>query len=518
MEALSNYGGLLRNRLKEKDPSLYQVLEKCWQIAVSEWLPAIKHDQGSLNSYPHMRNVERYLDMIIGAYESYPESRMVPLSPAETYLLLSSALFHDVGRAYAGDHEKVGYHRIPERFANYGIPSYEFARTIATICLYHEKPVSARAALTTTVIDPYGEIRERFLAALLTLADMMDNAYSRVLPPYCFSDIDAIGKGLMRRFIRGVYIDPEAQMVRTVLVMQNTTPRGYAQEHGLHFKIALATSKGGKDPTRQTRNRLKQLGIPDTEIPVEKRRQLQGVEECLRERVKQEEKWADVSDGLPLLFDEALGTTPVLSQLLAKGLLRVQKPTHKDNVISDTIALSRHALSAIVFPSISDNCEKLDLIRDDLAASGVFVSTFVVEKGEHLYNHRLEETYEPIFDPSYLESVVDGMWELSTQIFGESRFTYIDLASHIGEPDVDRVKRAVRRIALAAQSHMEETSDRMQNPITAALSYWVWNVGGGGKDLAFHNSTTIKHVVKRLCKPFYDDRNWPLYSLPGASS
>jgi hypothetical protein len=192
---LSHHSGILAKRLQQSDPELYGQLERTWKTAFSDWLFWLEDSSGSSNSYPHLRNVENHLDQIVTAFEELPGTAFSePLRPAEIYLLLSAVLFHDIGRAAARknpaeNHGKATTRLLEERFPHLAIPSPKIARALGNICACHCPPEGSSHAkelssLSTTVIDPYGEIRQRLLAALLTLADTMDAAYTRVRPDF----------------------------------------------------------------------------------------------------------------------------------------------------------------------------------------------------------------------------------------------------------------------------------------------------------------------------------------------
>ena len=177
----------------------------------------------SYNSYPHLMNIENHLDQVVAGFEALPVSHgRLNLRPVEIYVLLASVLFHDLGRAHKGDHAVISEGIIVNKYANLGIPSLELARCIAQISLGHSPPESwTPGTLYDVVIDPYGEVRQRSLLALLTLGDHMDTAYNRVSPPYLKSSLELKSIGLFRRVVRGVYADCESQMVRVVLADMN---------------------------------------------------------------------------------------------------------------------------------------------------------------------------------------------------------------------------------------------------------------------------------------------------------
>lgn len=103
---------LMRERLKELSPELWQSLENSWKIALTDWLPKV--DMGSKtdssNSFPHLHNLEHQLDRVILGYEEYhnqrSSGRLLALSCAEIYVICASILFHDLGRIYQNRDEK----------------------------------------------------------------------------------------------------------------------------------------------------------------------------------------------------------------------------------------------------------------------------------------------------------------------------------------------------------------------------------------------------------------------------
>jgi hypothetical protein len=202
--------GTLRERLRAAAPELHSTLERSWHTAHEEWLPAIPLSKtDSFNSYPHLRNLEAYLEQIVAEYESLNGPSAPPLlSPFEMYVVLASILFHDIGRVADGDDVDHGCESqkiVTRDYASLGIPSKELAESIGRIVEFHTKTPEMAASclsseLSTVVVSPFGAIRERALAALLVLVDHMDSAFTRV-PPQYVSDHPA---GSFRRATRGV--------------------------------------------------------------------------------------------------------------------------------------------------------------------------------------------------------------------------------------------------------------------------------------------------------------------------
>ena len=71
----------LRDQLRENQPELFEAFLRSWQIAQNEWLPALAPSSDSFNSYPHLRNLEGYLDHVAVEYDALhgdPLSRYRP--------------------------------------------------------------------------------------------------------------------------------------------------------------------------------------------------------------------------------------------------------------------------------------------------------------------------------------------------------------------------------------------------------------------------------------------------------
>lgn len=214
---------LLRKILRDSIPELADALERSWTIALDEWLAAIAPQLDSFNAYPHLRNHEKHLERLWLAYQKHhgPAARPL-LSPIEIYVMLSSILFHDIGRTRTGkDHGEASKVIVEEHRAALGIPSDALADVIARICRFHDLPPAKMRtqldALATTSIDPYGEIRQSACAALLTLIDYMDGTFTRVTPAYIRENEDIKPVGAFRRVIRDVEIDLEGELVKIVL-------------------------------------------------------------------------------------------------------------------------------------------------------------------------------------------------------------------------------------------------------------------------------------------------------------
>ena len=88
-------------KLKNADLSLYNSYEALKEIVINDYFPKMPVDQNfnSLNSFPHIKNLETYLDQLLNPYPDLfnPKSH-VHLTPQELYIILSAIWLHDIGR------------------------------------------------------------------------------------------------------------------------------------------------------------------------------------------------------------------------------------------------------------------------------------------------------------------------------------------------------------------------------------------------------------------------------------
>src|SRR5574341_2256439 len=145
--------------------------------AKNKWL----RDLGK-NDFIHSNNVENYLDRLVPDEIKINENIF---DKAEIFLLLYAVYLHDIGRIDdENHHEKRTYDKILELPERYQLNNKYEAIAIAEICYGHakesEKPI--KSIRTDYGIAELGNkpLNLQFLAALLRLADEVDNAYTRV--------------------------------------------------------------------------------------------------------------------------------------------------------------------------------------------------------------------------------------------------------------------------------------------------------------------------------------------------
>jgi hypothetical protein len=483
--------GISRTRLKESHPELHDALERSWEIAFNEWLPALGVQYDSFNSYPHLRNLEIHLDKLVSDFESMSSTGCPSLlNPIELYVMLSAILFHDIGRTRTRDlHGMESERIIRDNFGSLGIVSEELANTIARICGFHDLPTvdteEGISLLSTVVIDPYGEIRERGCAVLLKLIDHLDSAFTRVLPEYIksFAQFETVGG--FRKTVRGVEVDLKGQMVKVVLgksiwkmktrpvpvqLLPNWDRIGTDVDEPAMTKVSL-------------RRILIRNGIKDVDVipPLVKGICRKSARFGIIERA--------IARHVLFLNRQTVESKAPSAHLLLNGVpVLCEKPATMKNRGGRTDPSScpweHERLLAVLMGNTRENVDALQSIRAVLSAMGIPIRQWFLEYDEHLFNEGGEETCEPIFYKEYLMDVARNMWDLSTEIFGQDEFSYETLAGQMCEPDVEKIRRAVHRLGVLVRDDEPnkkmgvwgEGKNNFCNAIWVGQKRWKWQI------------------------------------------
>lgn len=592
----------LREKLKNDNLVLYQALERSWEIAWEEWLPALGIQRDSYNSYPHLRNLENYLDQVVFEFKDDSPCRLrTNLSSTEIYLILAAILFHDIGRIHgSANHGAKSGLILKDYWAKLGVASFELAASLQKICEYHDCDPGRRKELQlgSVIIDPYGIVNELYLASLLILVDHLDSAFTRVLPQYLKSgDFEIIGA--FRKVIQGVYLDHGAQMIRTELSNELSFHGNANDCANIEYSLNMEKIDECWPIIQEALNYLRNnyIDLKNSNIDqfcfkinrflfeiieeIKKALELKSIIDGLayitnndfkelyktyillvdevkklRKQIKKDQhqklidkaerlinicgknikykipkivlnflnvrpvpiEWFNLSEFIkdrnnnsPTLqisiFKEIFQTLPLLEYinqkeelfksdieafswyLVARGIFYGEKKE-----IDKNKKWPEHIVLATVMANIRANSEALDDIRNDLAAMGIPIRAWLIEYKEHLYNFNGQETYEPVFHKEYLKQVVESMWKLSTHVFGSSFFSYENLAAEVREPNLDRIKLAVRRIGIIANGE-----DRTEDSIWVGNSKWRWNIDQiKEKNIIKCNYTSMEEVVKKI--------------------
>ncbi|MBN1866676.1 hypothetical protein JW916_05245 [Candidatus Sumerlaeota bacterium] len=564
----------LRERLRQAAPDLAADLDLQWRIANDEWLPTIPMSLDSSNGLPHIRNIESHLDETFSSlHKITPSAAVLHMRPIENYLLLASILFHDLGRAdpTARENHAVRTRKYMEqRYTSLGIRNREVAHSLGRICASHDrnscrekgkreegKEEDARSQedreLSDVVIDPFGEVRQRTIASLLTLGDLMDNSHSRAVPDYLREDKEVIGS--FRAIIQGVFADPAARLIRTVLAAppreKGDASPATSEETLFELNEDERITKERKQEWRQWAKKLgKALNIEDKSVKEEiikpldkafsetdepssdtaaaKRRALQRKDvnektlspryrKALAKRFRRLDDGAGgTDDGAGGTDDSAGGTDDsaanaddeFVEHMLAWNILRVRRAKPED---AKSRALPRKTRIAIVLGDLRRNRMALYAIRDHLAAVGLPLATWLIDCREYLYTPYWYKTHEPILHREYLIDVAKEMWDLSRRVIGTSEFTYAELASHLGDYDVARVRLAARRLAIVTNGMREELSEDEKKafpwsgPIWTGDETWRWRARLRTTDrrgCVFFTHEQVAGKIKEIVDPY----------------
>jgi len=223
--------------------ALYAALEQIRENADNTWLSQL--GAGHHRTYtgvPHVNNVENNLDKAV------PDRLKERFSPTEVFLLLASVLLHDIGKVNSRDPQMRDHGfwsclQISMNWPALRIPDAECARWLAILACSHtwrspgpqdqclgvqiaqerglglpDLPCECRAhELDVRYEATDGPVRLGWLAAMLRLADEVDNQVSRIVPD-CYATGPALSDEPVgwRRHISAVVFDPVGGCVRLV--------------------------------------------------------------------------------------------------------------------------------------------------------------------------------------------------------------------------------------------------------------------------------------------------------------
>jgi len=226
---------------------------------MQSWLPTLSHDLGSFSGVVHIRGVEYQVSTLIEGAGG------ICLSLAESFVLLCSVLFHDIGKVVdvdqirsaqvgqatwkdpgwgelpkmpkSGDgkkkkkekdpeihHARLSYETIHAKWESLGLPDRGIAHCIAIACAAHEQSLAetlrGAGMLEDCFLDRWGRIRVGWIAALLALGDELDNSYARAVcdwvrhrdDPDSSSEVSTT-KGEFRDRLAGCEVDLGGQLL-----------------------------------------------------------------------------------------------------------------------------------------------------------------------------------------------------------------------------------------------------------------------------------------------------------------
>lgn len=499
-------------KLKNADVSLFNSYEALKEIVINDYFPKMPVDQNynSLNSFPHIKNLESYLDQLLSPYpDLFSPKSHVHLTPQELYIILSAIWLHDIGRIRENKQEegekkeKHGTHSkiiIEQNYVHLRIESLDQAKAIGKICEFHEPSEDYKDELNTVLTDK-GFIRVRELASLLVLIDNMDSTYLRLTPLFVTgkeNHPDLVSS--FREVLRGIRFDEKRKSVIVYLDndFNNEKKKSDFSYNPLDWKVKYNLNESfvnivitpnsdilghvGYSPMDDQFKLLKALLVNKSD-----KKDLDNI--YLSELIDQikSKLYTNLGDGNHELnqvgYDNlkpyldyvkkhnefAIDDTP---QNNYRSIIRL---FHKDELnnpgtnvdqlitllINDILKMKIDKggkwpaiikLSAILSSArigandLKKRCQLLQRI-------GLPVNSWLILFKDRLYNFYGNETFEPIFTKHYLIDVAECMWKLSSQVFGQSFFSYQTLASAMIEPDIDKTKMAVERLSILTKDN-----------------------------------------------------------------
>lgn len=504
--------GYLRKQLQEQAPELHAALLRSWEIAENEWIPAIKTSEGSFNSFPHFRNIERQLDSLMAASEK-AVGNTLKLSSLELYLLLAAVLFHDIGRVdgdkgHAGNSAK----RILRDHGLLGIPSYAMAMSLARISRYHDPKEAAwevggdekkapkviKQSLREIRLEPHGVARELCVASVLALADHMDGSFMRSVPEYV-TDIRNVGfKGAFRRMVSGTGYDPDTYTIKTTLSGFEawTPPKRSADKMASSGEaeqwFQLIIKKKGKAKKKDI---FKSVQMPKVKYIDEKCR----LYDVMRSA------FAGHKSKLPAKLTSYYWVT----------IKRDKVPQHFINRVDNSCGYADKRLKlkiddwphdyllGVVLNDLRANQGFLDVIEVDLRSFGLQVDGWLLEFDSLVYDCQGKLCHEkPTIDTEFLKEVAKAMWEFRSQVTSPKEATFDQLADFMREESVGRVALVVKRISKLGEIRAKIKSQVL--PVSVITSESSWKFKSNRRAIMdYDNSAMMKEWISQLMAKFH---------------
>lgn len=183
----------------------------------------------------HCQTVETNLSLLL------PEAKKHELYPEEIFLLLCSAHFHDVGllveknedeswKEIRREHADRTYDYLHDYYEEWGLNKFE-AYALKNICLGHSGDTLYDLPEVMTI--HHDQVRIRFLAALLRIADELDLDFTRV--SRYIRQMRQIPEGSLRHWdkheqVAGIRIAPVSWTIEVHVMPHNDQGRALVEE------------------------------------------------------------------------------------------------------------------------------------------------------------------------------------------------------------------------------------------------------------------------------------------------
>ncbi len=248
---------------EKNETTLLSSLIEMEKTALDSWTNQLGETYGSYNGYPHQKNVENNLN------NSVPDILKKQFSPTEIFLLLASVLLHDIGKIFPDKNDKTdpeskNQHSfysavyIQQHWPFLKIPSIQYSRWLAILscshcwdnpipspCKYKDKCTLVCKSESYSELDVIyestdGIIRLKWLAALLRMADEVDNIQTRAVDEELSESVKNLS---WRRLINLIVFDKEGECIKLrMLTLENLvdqTSYQYIQEAISKINITL---------------------------------------------------------------------------------------------------------------------------------------------------------------------------------------------------------------------------------------------------------------------------------------
>ncbi len=467
--------------LEQKNKKLYESYLHTYDVAVKEWLPLVTSNLSSFNSLPHLLGVISRVETLLFS-KQYCE---IELTDMELYILISSCLLHDLGKAsiFKDGKKKKSDPGDKEKGLAYISP-------IAKKTCYHHNAklkcgLCSKCAFNAWVLntDAYepdktetgSEIRlpeniKRACAGIEhgQISSMVISESWHNLGLYSQKAADIISvvccfhscpKNIDCFIHNDYYIEDfgriRARLLAALLVMGDHLDDSFKRASPEYFSSFREIEQIGK-----FRNKVQYTRIDKNNrmiCSVLNRRYIQfddmfgtlpqDYDDPKRSK-KEADRIADRNEGV--YSDDKIN---ILYQYLKMHILNGVDT----GAIPRAEERSRYSVITSLMDHAKESYKELTPISNELHVLGIPIKNWFIECDGHLFGmeYNAEGKFEackyfiePALDIDFCNKVFFAMYNMSSSVFGKTAFSYYDIINFLSEypSSLDRVTVAVKRI------------------------------------------------------------------------
>lgn len=231
--------GQVEQRLSQVAPELFNRFVEIQAKVIGSLSGRQQKSDDTESGAKHLRSVQQLLDRLV------PLNKLQNYNPIELFVLLVAVYLHDIGKSLNRKGDVDVHHAITGRDAIVRVAAdldIEEPEALAAGYLVEGHGLDEIGRLPEkTGVYPYGEIRIRYLSALLRLADDLDMCFTRaprIVRTLVQPGPDIDPKWALRQSIWNVEIDPESWFIEV-----QATPKTPTEQAAVLHEIDIVNGR-----------------------------------------------------------------------------------------------------------------------------------------------------------------------------------------------------------------------------------------------------------------------------------